>query len=542
MPLFKTFREDLSASLVVFLVALPLCLGIALASGAPLMSGLIAGIVGGVVAGAVSGSALGVSGPAAGLTVIVLSAIEQLTFPGFLTAVVLAGVIQILLGFARAGNLGNFFPSSVIKGMLTGIGIIIILKQLPHAVGFDADFEGDEAFVQPDGSNTLSALGQMLGSVQPVAIFISLVSLVILVMWDKALAPRAKFFRLFPGALAAVIFGVVTHLIVVSVAPQFILSPEALVNVPVTDNPAELFAILDSPNWGVLFNQDVLFTAVVIAVVASLETLLSVEAIDKLDPQRRKTPANRELFAQGTANITSGLLGGLPVTQVIVRSSVNMQAGAQSRASAIAHGALLLVSLMLVPQLINLIPLGVLAAVLILTGYKLAKPALFKHMWQGGMEQFLPFIVTVLGVVFTDLLEGVAMGMAVAIVILLQRHYQNSHFLHLKERDTPDDRHVVTLELAEEVSFLNKGAIKKELSEIPDGCLVVIDQSNCIYMNPDVAEIIADFMQSAPSRGILVELITTRARDRKRRTRASRSRLKRSASTTPAPQITSPSA
>src|SRR5690606_28840337 len=240
MPLFKTFREDLSASLVVFLVALPLCLGIALASGAPLMSGLIAGIIGGIVAGAVSGSPLGVSGPAAGLTVIVLSTIESLTFPGFLTAVVLAGILQIGLGFARAGTLGNFFPSSVIKGMLTGIGIIIILKQLPHAVGFDADFEGDEAFLQPDGSNTFSTLAQMIGAVQPVAIFISLVALAILVMWDKALAPRAKFFRLFPGALAAVIFGVVTHLLVLSFAPQLTLSPEALVAVPVTDNPAEL--------------------------------------------------------------------------------------------------------------------------------------------------------------------------------------------------------------------------------------------------------------------------------------------------------------
>lgn len=505
MPLFKTFREDLSASLVVFLVALPLCLGIALASGAPLMSGLIAGIVGGVVAGAVSGSALGVSGPAAGLTVIVLSAIEQLTFPGFLTAVVLAGVIQILLGFARAGNLGNFFPSSVIKGMLTGIGIIIILKQLPHAVGFDADFEGDEAFVQPDGSNTLSALGQMLGSVQPVAIFISLVSLVILVMWDKALAPRAKFFRLFPGALAAVIFGVVTHLIVVSVAPQFILSPEALVNVPVTDNPAELFAILDSPNWGVLFNQDVLFTAVVIAVVASLETLLSVEAIDKLDPQRRKTPANRELFAQGTANITSGLLGGLPVTQVIVRSSANVQSGAQSKLSAILHGILLLVLVLAIPGWLNLIPLSVLAAVLILTGFKLAKPALFMDMYRRGPEQFIPFVATIAGVVFTDLLIGIGIGMTIAVLTLLYRNYRNSHMVHLEREDA--DSKVIRLSLCEEVSFLNKNAIVNALASIPDNSTVTLDASRCYVIDNDVAETLREFLNEAHYRRIKVQVL-----------------------------------
>jgi Sulfate permease and related transporters (MFS superfamily) len=531
----QSLKQDLPASIVVFFVALPLCLGIALASGAPLMSGLLAGVVGGLVVGSISRSALGVSGPAAGLTVIVLGAIQTLgSFEVFLSALVIAGVLQVALGLLRAGVLGYFFPSAVIHGMLTGIGLIIILKQLPYALG--------QGLVGGGASGSLLATLSSLGSVfHPGVVLISLLSALLLLLWDSPAITSKRWLSLVPGAVVAVVVAVACQFLF-RAFPALELLPSQLVAVPVTETPAAFLDLLVTPDFSQLTNPLVWEIALTITIVASLETLLSVEAIDKIDPRKRLTPTNRELVAQGVGNAVAGLIGGLPVTQVIVRSSVNMQAGAQSRASAIAHGALLLVSLMLVPQLINLIPLGVLAAVLILTGYKLAKPALFKHMWQGGMEQFLPFIVTVLGVVFTDLLEGVAMGMAVAIVILLQRHYQNSHFLHLKERDTPDDRHVVTLELAEEVSFLNKGAIKKELSEIPDGCLVVIDQSNCIYMNPDVAEIIADFMQSAPSRGILVELITTRARDRKRRTRASRSRLKRSASTTPAPQITSPSA
>jgi MFS superfamily sulfate permease-like transporter len=504
MPLFKTFREDLSASLVVFLVALPLCLGIALASGAPLMSGLIAGIVGGIVAGSLSGSPLGVSGPAAGLAVIVLSSIESLTFPGFLMAVVLAGVIQIALGLARAGTLGNFFPSPVIKGMLTGIGIIIILKQLPHAVGFDADFEGDETFAQTDGNNSISALLRMFGAMQPVAIFISLCALSLLVLWDKVLAPRAKLFRLFPGALAAVLFGVVTHLLVQAFAPGLTLSPAALVNVPVADNPAELFSILDSPNWAMVLNREVWFTAAVIAVVASLETLLSVEAIDKLDPYRRKTPANRELFAQGASNIASGLLGGLPVTQVIVRSSANVQSGAQGKLSAIAHGFLILILVLAIPALLNLIPLSVLASVLILTGYKLAKPAMFLDMYRRGSEQFVPFVATIAGVVLTDLLIGISIGMTIAILTLLYRNYRNSHRVHLEQEA---DSSVMRLSLCEEVSFLNKSAIVRALESIPDNAMVVLDASRCYVLDNDVAESLREFLNEAHHRSIDVQVL-----------------------------------
>ncbi len=500
-----SLKRDIPASIVVFFVALPLCLGIALASGAPLFSGLIAGIVGGVVVGSISRSQLGVSGPAAGLTVIVLGAIQVLgSFDAFLLAVVLAGMIQIALGILRAGVLGHFFPSSVISGMLTGIGVIIILKQIPHALGYDSNPEGDMNFTEVDGGTTFSALSEMMGAIHPGVVLISVVSLLILMLWETSLIKRRQWLSFLPGPVVAVVFAVLAQL-GLSDTGGLDLGADHLVTVPVADSFSGFLGLFSLPDFAQLSNPTVWTVAVTLAIVASLETLLSVEAIDKMDPLKRTTPTNRELIAQGVGNSVSGLIGGLPVTQVIVRSTVNMQTGAVSKMSAILHGLLLLLCIALVPHVLNLIPLGVLAAVLLLTGYKLAKPALFAAMWRAGLQQFLPFIVTVAGVVFTDLLTGVGLGMAVAIVILLQQSYANSHFLHRSERQADAEQLTVTLRLAEEVTFLNKGAIKKELNTLPENCTVIIDQRNCVHLDHDVEEIIQDFTAIAASRGILVK-------------------------------------
>ncbi len=502
MKLFENLREDLPASIVVFFVAVPLCLGIALASGVPLVSGLVAGIIGGIVVGAMSGSPLGVSGPAAGLVVIVLGTVQVFGYEAFLVTVVLGGLIQIGLGLARAGMISNLFPSSVIKGMLTGIGIIIILKQIPHAVGFDEDFEGNLDFFQPDGGNTLTGLMEMWQNLIPSAVLITLVAMGIMLLWEKVLAPRHMFFKLFPGPLAAVIFGIVAQIFFSSAMPGFALSDSHLVNVPVTSSPAEFYGMLASPDWSYLFNKDILIASIVLAVVASLETLLCVEATDKLDPWKRKTPANRELLAQGGGNIMSGLLGGLPITQVIVRSSANIQAGAKSKLSGIMHGMLILVFVLAAPRLLNLIPLAVLAAILLLTGYKLAQPRIFRAMYATGKEQFVPFIATVIGVVLTDLLMGIAIGMVISIFTLLYRNFINSHMI---ERIKDGNKDVIRMKLCEELTFLNKTAIIQSLNELPPKSHLIIDASNCFSIDSDVVEIFKDFAkEGAKEKGIYI--------------------------------------
>ncbi|GAA0879847.1 SulP family inorganic anion transporter [Algoriphagus jejuensis] len=506
--LFKHVGKDLSASIVVFFVALPLCLGIALASGAPLFSGLIAGIIGGVVVGSLSGSALGVSGPAAGLAVIVLTAIGTLgSFENFLLAVILAGAIQIVLGVLKAGVIGYYFPSAVIKGMLAAIGIIIVLKQIPHAFGHDTDFEGDENFVQADGETTFSALTSLWDSVTPGAIVLSIFSLFILILWDKVLSKKHQIFKLIPGPLVAVVVG----LIFTSVVPQdsyLYIGASHLVNVPIPQNLDGFIGQFTLPNFGAITNLEVWTVAFTLAVVASLETLLSVEAADKIDPDKRVTPTNRELLAQGTGNILSGLIGGIPVTQVIVRSSANVMSGGKTKLSTIFHGLFLLLAVILIPALLNKIPLAVLAAVLLMVGFKLANPAMFKSMYRLGKAQFLPFIVTVLGVVFTDILVGISMGMVVAVIMILIENYKNSHFLHV-EKNSSSDSHV-TMTLAEELSFLNKGAILRELSNLPDGTFLELDVRKTIRMNYDVIEILDDFTSKAKERNIRIKLITNK--------------------------------
>ena len=493
---------------MVFFVAIPLCLGIALASGAPLFSGLIAGIVGGIVVGAISGSQVGVSGPAAGLTAVVLAAIASLGgYQNFLLAVVLGGVIQILFGVLRAGIIGYYFPSSVIKGMLTGIGIIIILKQIPHFFGYDADPEGDFAFFQVDGENTFS---EILASVNHISLgptLIALIALGILILWSTVLVKRAKIFQLIQGPLVAVVIGVVFYNIVKG-SEALGFNADQMVSVPVPDDAASFLAQFSFPNFGAITNPEIWVVAFTIALVASLETLLCVEATDKLDPEKRVTPTNRELLAQGVGNMFSGLIGGLPITQVIVRSSANIQSGVKTKMSAIIHGFLLLISVILIPRLLNMIPLSVLAAILFIVGFKLAKPALFKTMYQLGWKQFVPFIVTVVGIVFTDLLTGLAMGLAVGIVVVLIKSYQNSHFLHI-EGDEVDDN-TIKMTLAEQVTFFNKGAILKELDNLPENSYLELDVRNTRYLDNDIIEILDDFSHKAELRNITIKLISER--------------------------------
>ncbi|MGB5430870.1 SulP family inorganic anion transporter, partial [Eudoraea sp.] len=459
--MLRYLKNDIPASIVVFFVALPLCLGIALASGAPLFSGLIAGIVGGIIVGTLSGSQVGVSGPAAGLAAIVLTAIGALGgYENFLVAVVLGGAIQIIFGVLRAGIIGYYFPSSVIKGMLTGIGLIIILKQIPHFFGYDADPEGDFAFFQVDGENTFSEIFNAVNFISPGATMVAFLALGILVLWDNFLIKKAKIFKLIQGPLVAVFVGILYYNLTKD-SGFWGISSDHLVSVPIPDTLDSFMGQFSFPNFQVIARPEIWITAFTIALVASLETLLCVEATDKLDPQKRVTPTNKELLAQGTGNIISGLIGGLPITQVIVRSSANIQSGGRSKMSAIIHGFLLLISVILIPRLLNMIPLSVLAAILLIVGYKLAKPALFKKMYDIGWKQFIPFTVTVLGIIFTDLLIGIGLGLGVGIAVILIKSYQNSHFLHIE--DISNGKHRIKITLAEEVTFFNKGAILKEL-------------------------------------------------------------------------------
>ncbi|WP_129714562.1 SulP family inorganic anion transporter [Pedobacter sp. SYP-B3415] len=495
--LAKNLKKDIPSSIVVFLVALPLCLGIALASGAPLFAGLLAGIVGGIVIGSASGSQLSVSGPAAGLTVIVLGAITQLNnYPMFMMAVMLAGALQIVLGLIKAGTIGNYFPSSVIEGMLAAIGLILILKQLPHALGVDSDFFGDEGFFQRDHENTFSAIQTALGHFSLAAIVISSVSIAILLLW-----PKIKAVSIVPAPLIVVVVGIALSLVFKGSANA--LRPEQLVALPVINGWDEFTGLFRMPDFSSITNPKVLVIAATIAIVASLESLLSLEAIDKIDPIKRVSPTNRELVAQGLGNMTSGFLGGLPITSVIVRSSANTNAGARTKLSAIMHGFLLLLSFLFIPTIINMIPLACLAAILLVTGYRLTRIALFKHMYHKGWDQFVPFVATVLAVLFTDLLKGVGIGMAVSIFYLLRTNMRNPFFYKIQEEG---NRKNLRIKLAEEVSFLNKASIQVMLNNIPKETTVTIDGTNSRYIDPDVLETIYNFKHNAYTKGIIVVL------------------------------------
>lgn len=485
----QNLRKDIPASIVVFLVAVPLCLGIALASGAPLFSGLISGIIGGLVVGWMSGSHTSVSGPAAGLSAVVLAEITNLgSFETFLLAVVLAGVIQVVLGVARAGFISDYVPTNVVKGLLAAIGIILILKQLPHAIGYDSDVEGDFSFMQPDGLNTFSELLVGLSNFAPAAIIISVISLALLIGWDKSWLRRLPI----PSALAVVLVGMALNEWLFAGSTGLRLAGNHLVTIPISDAGALMgfFDNLSFPNWAGLANQGVYTAAITIAVVATIETLVNLEAIDKLDPQKRHAPPNRELIAQGTGNILSGLVGGLPVTSVIVRSSANIDAGAQTKASTMMHGGLLLVFVVIAPGILNMIPLASLAAILLVTGYKLASVKMFRDFYAKGMNQFIPFITTVVAIVFTDLLIGTLLGLACSVFFLLRANFSNS--FHERHEIHPQGE-VIRLKLSQEVSFLNRGALLDRLSSLPANSNVVLDASDTQFIDHDVLEIIREF-------------------------------------------------
>jgi MFS superfamily sulfate permease-like transporter len=493
--------DDLRAGVVVFLVALPLCLGVALASGAPLFSGLISGIAGGIVVTLVSRSRHGVSGPAAGLAVMVAAGIETLGFEAYLLAVVVCGVVQLAAAFLKAGVIAHYFPSSVIKGMLAGIGIILILKQIPHALGYDHSWEGELAFLQRDGHNTFTEIGYALQALSPGAIIVTALSLTILLSWQHPVVKRTRVVQALPAPLLVVLLGIMLNRAFAALAPNLSISKAHLVSVPTSSSVGEFFSNFTRPDFSQLGNPEVYLIGLTLALIASIETLLSVEATDNLDPEKRVTPTNLELKAQGLGNIVSGLLGGIPLTQVIVRSTANIESGGKTRRASFIHGVLLLVCVATIPGLLNEIPLACLAAILLVIGYRLARVSLFKRMWREGLWQFLPFIVTVVGLVFTDLLKGIMLGMLVAFFEILIYNYH----INFYREETAES--CLTIRLTEHMTFLNKAALKRILREVPPGCKVTIDMSGTRILDHDVREVIDDFATHAGADGIRLTIL-----------------------------------
>jgi MFS superfamily sulfate permease-like transporter len=494
-------KDDIPAGIVVFLVALPLCLGIAMASGAPLFSGLIAGLVGGLVVSWLSGSQMSVSGPAAGLTVIVFNAIEKLgSFQGLLVACVLAGVLQLAFGYLRAGIIGAFFPSSVIKGMLAAIGLILIIKQIPHATGYDTSYEGDESYMSETAESSFFELFDAFNNVSAGAILTSYIALLILLIWERPWFKKQALLKFIPGPLIAVLWGVGYNLITSRFAPSWAISAKHMVSLPVSARASDFFNNLMFPDFSYLANPQVYIIAITLAIIASLETLLSLEATDKLDPLKRLAPTNRELKAQGIGNILSGLLGGLPITAVIVRSSANINAGAQTSLSCFIHGVCLLVSVMFFAFYLNFIPLACLSAILLHTGYKLAKPALFIEFYRKGMSQFLPFVITVVAIISTDLLKGMAIGMIIGLFFVIRANFSAAiSFSH--------DRSNYLLTFNKDVSFLNKALLRKCILQIKENSTVTIDASKAKFIDHDIMETLGDFMTTAPDDNIIVTTI-----------------------------------
>lgn len=496
----KTLKNDLKSSVVVFLVALPLCLGIAVASGAPPMSGLLAGIVGGILIGFLSKSHVSVSGPAAGLTVIVFDSINSLgAFELFLGAVVFAGIIQMVLGFAKAGVLGYYFPHSVIKGMLTAIGLILIIKQIPHALGYDKDFMGDFAFKQMDEQNSFTEIYYAINYFSPGALPIVLLALAILIFFERPRIKNHRIFGLIPGALWAVASGIFINTLYKKFKPDWELKDEHLVSIPTPDNLSELSSLITFPDFGLIGNSSFWIVAITLAVIGSIETLLSIEAGDKMDPQKRITPTSRELVAQGVGNTVSGLIGGLPVTAVIVRTSANIASGAKTKRSAIFHGILLFVLVISIPELLNQIPLSCLSAVLFTVGFKLAKPSIFIREYEKGMNQFLPFIFTVFAILLTDLLVGIGIGMIAGLFFVMKTNFQKA--VTITELN---GNYLVKLQ--KDVSFLNKAPLMKELSTIPNGSVVVINAGKARFIDHDIQEVLNDFIATSTTKGIEITI------------------------------------
>lgn len=496
----KNLKYDLKSSLVVFFVALPLCLGIAIASGAPPMSGLIAGIVGGIIVGAISGSHVSVSGPAAGLTVIVLDSISSLgTFPLFLAAVVVAGLFQVGLGFLKAGVLGYYFPHSVIKGMLSAIGLILILKQIPHAIGYDKDLMGAMAFQQTDNQNTFSEIWLAFQYYSPGAIPIILIAMIILIGFEHQKIKKNKVLSAVPPALWAVVSGILINQLYFAFKPEWILDDEHLVTIPVLNGVGELGSLFTLPDFGLIGTSSFWVVAATIAIIGSIESLLSLEAGDKMDPQKRISPPSRELVAQGIGNTVSGLIGGLPVTAVIVRTSANITSGAKTKLSAIFHGILLAVLVVAIPVLLNKIPLSCLAAVLFIVGYKLAKPSIFVHEWEKGLNQFLPFVATIIAILFTDLLTGIGIGMVVGMFFVIKTNFKQA--ITVTERNGN-----YLVKLNKDVSFLNKAPLKNNLAMIPENSFVIINGIKAKFIDQDIRDVLNAFIESAHDKNIKIKI------------------------------------
>lgn len=502
--LFQNAAADIPASVVVFLVALPLCLGIALGSGAPLFAGIIAGMAGGIVIGLLSGSSLSISGPAAGLTAIVAVAIGKMpAYEAFLLSVVIAGILQVILGFLGAGIIGDYIPNSVIRGMLASIGVVLILKQFPHLIGYDKDYAGDETFIQLDSNNTFSELVNSVNNIAPVALIIGALSIIILIIWDRPALKKKKFFKNLPGPLMVVVIGILINVFFTTPGTRFSLNTSQLVNLPIASDFASFASFFMFPKWEYLGNADVWITGLTIALVASIETLLGIEAVDKLDPLKRRTPANLELKAQGIGNVVSGLLGGLPLTSVIVRGSANVEAGAKSKFSAVMHGFLILLSVLFIPGLLNKIPLSALAAILIMTGYKLVKPSLVKEIYQKGWDQFIPFTVTLLAILFSDLLIGIVIGTIVALFSLVRSNFKSAVMVvH------DDNKYLVRFR--KDISFLNKPIVKEKLESVPADAFVLIDMSRADFIDKDIIDVVNEFLQHAHLKNIRVEIKKSR--------------------------------
>jgi MFS superfamily sulfate permease-like transporter len=499
---YSHIGANLSASIVVLLVALPLCLGIALASGAPLFSGIIAGVVGGIVVGLLSGSQLSVSGPAAGLTAIVAVAILKLqVYEAFLLAVVLAGVMQVALGYLKAGVIGDYIPNAVIKGMLAAIGLILIMKQFPHLVGYDANFEGDETFAQADQNNTFSAIYTALNTIKPAAVIIGLGSIILLSIWEKPFIKKNELLRFVPGPLVVVILAIIINGTIEQLSGIASIESTHLVSLPIAHSTTEFISFFTLPNFSFITNVQVWISAVTLAIVASLETLLGIEAVDKLDPLKRVTPTNKELKAQGFGNIISGLIGGLPLTSVIVRSSANVSAGGKTKQATIFHGLLLLLCAALIPNLLNKIPLSALAGILIFTGYKLAKITLFKEFYQKGLNQFIPFCVTIIAILFTDLLIGISIGIAVSMIFIIRSNFKTAVLV-------VNDNNNYLIRFKKDVSFLNKPIIKSELELVPENANLVIDVARAEYIDKDVIDEVNSFLYHAHLKNIKVAIRT----------------------------------
>jgi len=498
--LFQNAAADIPASVVVFLVALPLCLGIALGSNAPLFSGIIAGMVGGIIVGLLSGSALSVSGPAAGLTAVVAISIGKMpAYEAFLLSVVIAGVIQIVLGMLRAGIIGDYIPNAVIRGMPAAIGIILILKQVPHLAGYDKNFSGDEAFLQIDKENTFSELIYSVNYLSPASLLIGLLSIGILVLWDKPFIKKSSMAKFLPGPLIVVAIAILINESLARSGSAFVVSANHMVNLPVASSFSSFLGFFSFPQWEWLDNPQVWISGLTIAVIASLETLLSIEAVDKLDPFNRRTPTNRELRAQGFGNLVSGLIGGLPLTSVIVRSSANVDAGARSKLSTVFHGLLIALTVLFIPGLLNKIPLSALAAILVVTGYKLAKPSVFRELHRKGIDQIIPFIVTIVAILLSDLLIGILIGTGVTLFFLLRSNFKSSVMI-------VNDTNKWLVRFRKDVSFLNKPIIKEGLESVPEGSFVLIDLTRADFIDKDIIDVINEFMHHAPLKAITVEI------------------------------------